>query len=159
MRKTLLLAAALVVAAACGEPAPDISIPARPDGDHVADTAGILDEEALEERLRTVAEDGHDIVALTYETQQAGCGEAYRAAREFVRTWKADIALVAVAQPGDFTSDDEARERCVGVEPLESRAVPGDLREQIAEQLVPAKTADNDWDGAFAVAVDALVEQ
>lgn len=153
------LAVVALVLAACGEPPVDVEIPQR-DGDaHVLDNAGVLDEQALDERLRAAAADGTDIVALTYETEQASCGEAFRAAREFVRAWEADIALVAVAEPGDFTSDDPARERCLGVQPLQDRAVPADLREQIAEELVPPKAADNDWDSAFAVAVDALTKQ
>jgi uncharacterized membrane protein YgcG len=157
MRKVVLVLA--LALGACGEPAVDIEIPQRPDGEYVLDSAGILDEAALEQRLAKVADAGTDIVALTYETEQASCGEAYRAARQFVRTWNADIALVAVAHPGDFASDDEqSRERCLGVQPLEDRAVPGDLRERIAEELIPPLTADNDWDAAFEVAVDALAK-
>jgi hypothetical protein len=158
MRKVFVLLA--LVLSACGEPEVDIEIPQRDDGDYVFDDAGILDEEALEDRLAELDESGPEIVALTYETEQASCGEAYRAARQFVRGWNADIALVAVARPGDFASDDKGtRERCLGVQPLDDRAVSGDLREQIAEELVPPITADNDWDAAFESAVDALAEQ
>ena len=157
MRKALLVFA--VVLAACGEPAVDVELADREPGQHVDDQAGILDADALQERLAEAEQDGLDIVALTYESEQANCGEAYRAAREFVRTWEADVALVAVAEPGDFTATEQTRQRCLGVQPLDDRGVPGDLRERIAEELVPPKAADNDWDGAFAVAVDALVEQ
>lgn len=157
MRSWLLIGVALLVS--CGEPPVDVSFPEREADQHVLDQAGILDADALESRLAEVAADGSDIVALTYETEQASCGEAFRAAREFVRTWDADIALVAVARPGDFTSDDEQRQRCLGVQPLDDRAIPGSLRERIAEELVPPKAAANDWDAAFEVAVDALVEQ
>lgn len=157
MRSWLLLGIVLVVS--CGEPPVDVSFPEREAEQHVLDQAGILDADALEARLAEVAGEGLDIVALTYETQQASCGEAFRAAREFVRTWDADIALVAVARPGDFGSTDEQRQRCLGVQPLDDRAIPGALRERIAEELVPPKASANDWDAAFDVAVDALVEQ
>lgn len=160
-RHALAVAAALL-AAACGEPAPDVDIPARPDAGHVADQAAVLapDERAdLEQRLTDIAADGPDIVALTYETEAANCGEAYRAARRFVDTWDADIALVAVAAPGDFTSTETARKRCLGVQPRDERAVPGSLREEIAETLIPPEAADNDWYGAFVVAADALADQ
>ncbi len=157
--RNVLAAVVLVLLVACGEPPVDVAVPEREQGQHVLDNAGILDEARLEARLADVASGGPDIVALTYETEQASCGEAFRAAREFVRTWNADVAVVAVARPGDFTSDDQGRERCVGVQPLQDRAVPGSLRERIAEELVPPKASANDWDGAFEVAVDALVQQ
>ena len=150
---------ALIVLAACGEPPIDVAIPAREGTQRVADLAGILDAAALEKVLAEAAQDGTDIVALTYETEQAGCGEAYRAAQEFVARWAANVALVAVAQPGDFASTEETRERCFGLQPGPGGDLPGDLRERIAEQLVPAETADNDWDSAFAVAVDALMDR
>ena len=157
MRSWLLIGVVLLVS--CGEPPVDVTIPERDADQHVLDRADILDVDALEARLADVAADGTDVVALTYETEQASCGEAFRAARQFVRRWDADVALVAVARPGDFASKDEQRQRCLGVQPLDDRAVPGALRERIAEELVPPKAAANDWDGAFGVAVDALVEQ
>jgi hypothetical protein len=160
MRKAVAACAvAMLALVGCGEPAIDVEIPQRPGSQRVADLAGILDAEALEAKLAGAAEDGTDIVALTYETEQAGCGEAYRAAQEFVQKWAANVALVAVAQPGDFGSDEEGRVRCFGLQPGGGVDVPGGLRERIAEDLVPAETADNDWDGAFAVAVDALMDQ
>lgn len=160
MRRTVQVCAVLlVVLAGCGEPPIDVDLPQRAGGEHVADLAGILDAQALDARLAAAAQDGTDIVALTYESEHAGCGEAYRAAQEFVAAWDADVALVAVAQPGDFTSEDDGRERCFGLQPLAEGDVPGGLRERIAEQLVPAETADNDWDGAFAIAVDTLMDQ
>lgn len=154
--------AAVCVVAACGEPAPDVDLPARSGDAHVADEAGVFDAQErgdLEERLSEIAVDGPDVVALTYETDQANCGEAYRAAKRFVQAWDADIALVAVAAPGDFDSTEDTRKRCLGVQPRDERAVPGGLREEIAETLVPPKAADNDWYGAFVVAADALAEQ
>lgn len=150
---------ALVVLTGCGEPAIDVELPQRAGKERVADLAGILDAESLEEVLAEAAAEGTDIVALTYETEQAGCGEAYRAAQAFVAKWAASVALVAVAEPGDFTSTDDARVRCFGLQPGAGTEISGGLRERIAEQLVPAETADNDWDGAFAVAVDALMLQ
>ena len=156
-----VLAAALFVAA-CGEPAPDIALPERSGDAHVADEAGVFDAQQrsdLEDHLAQIAAGGLDIAALTYETEQANCGEAYRAAKRFVQAWDADVALVAVAAPGDFDATEEARKRCLGVQPRDERAIPGALREQIAETLVPPKAADNDWYGAFVVAADALASQ
>lgn len=158
MRRWLLLAGLLALGA-CGEPATDVTIPERNPGQHVLDQAGILDTEALERRLAKAEDKGVDIVALTYETSSANCGEAFRAAREFVQTWQADVALIAVARRGDFTSDDPKRQRCVGVQPVDTRAVSGALRERIAEELIPPKALANDWTGAFTVAADALVRQ
>jgi hypothetical protein len=125
----------------------------------VADLAGILDSDALEGQLAQLDKGGRDIVALTYETPQASCGEAFRAARKFVVEWDADIAVVAVARPGDFTATAQERQRCLGVQPRDDRAVGADLRERIAEELVPPLTAHNDWDGAFTAAVEALEAQ
>lgn len=157
--RSVAAAVFVVVLAACGEPAVDVTLPERSDAGHVADLAEVLEPEQrseLEGRLGEIATDGPDIVALTYTTEQANCGEAYRAARRFVEEWEADIALVAVAEPGDFTSTSADRRRCLGVQPRDDRAVPGDLRERIAETLVPPKAADNDWFGAFSVAAEAL---
>jgi hypothetical protein len=158
MRSCLVIAALLITA--CGEPAVGVDLPEREGGQHAADLAQILDVDQLEQSLtQAEAAEGLDIVALTYETEEASCGEAVRPAREFVRSWDADIAVVAVARPGDFTSDAEQRQRCLGVQPLDDRAVPGSVREEIAEELVPPRSRVNDWDGAFAVAVETLVEQ
>lgn len=162
MRSALLGVVLALLTAACGEPAPDISLPPREGDSRIADEAGVLsaaEREQLQARLDEVAADGQDIVALTYETEQANCGEAYRAAKQFVERWEADVALVAVAAPGDFASTESTRQRCLGVQPRDDRAVPGGLREEIAEVLVPPKAADNDWYGAFSVAVDALASQ
>jgi hypothetical protein len=158
MRSTLLLllAAALV---ACGEPEPDLTLPDRPEGEHVLDEAGVLDKGQLHDRLSQLSSDGLDIIALTFETDQAGCGEAFRAAGLFVQRWSADIAVVAVAKPGDFTSTEDSRVRCLGVQPRDTRAVPADVREEIAEELVPPLAAENDWTGAFTVAIDRLAVQ
>ncbi len=154
--------AAAVVAAAllagCGEPAVDLDLPAREPGQQVLDLAGILDAGAVGERLDALRAHGLDVVAVTYETAQSSCGEAFRAGGELVEAWDADVALVAVAAPGDFTATGDDRERCLGVRPRDDRAVPGDLRERIAEQIVPPLAAGNDWAGAFVAAADALAE-
>lgn len=162
MRRWAAVVAAALLVAACGEPPISVDLPQRDDGQHVADLAGVFDDTQardLQGRLRAAAADGTDIVALTYEAEGATCGEAYRAATQFVRAWEADIALVAVARPGDFTATAQQRRRCLGVQPRDDRAVPGDLREQIAEEIVPPLTQDNDWNGAFVAAVEALTGQ
>ncbi len=152
----VVAAAALI---ACGEPPIDVTIPAREDGAQIADLAGVLDREALQPRLAPAGEADLDIVALTYETQQASCGEAYRAATEFVDAWDADVAIVAVARPGDFSSTAENRQRCVGIQPRDPRGVSADLRERIAEEIVPPIAADNDWTGVFSAAAEAVRSQ
>ncbi|MEE8602275.1 TPM domain-containing protein [Euzebya tangerina] len=156
--RTIWLAAALaVLVAGCGEPPVDVSILDR--SGYVQDQADVLDQSALESRLADIGERGLDIVVLTYETEQANCGEAFRAGLEFVQAWEADVALVAVARPGDFTSTEEDRERCLGVRPVDDFAVSAGLREEIAEDLVPPIAADNNWDEAFEVAIDRLAEE
>lgn len=144
---------------ACGEPAVDVDLPARQGDQRVADLAGILDAPALQDRLAELADDGLEVVALTYETDQANCGEAFRAGLEFATAWDADVALVAVARPGDFTSTAEDRERCLGLRPVDDFAVGRGTREEIAEVLVPPLAAENRWDEAFGVAADTLDEQ
>lgn len=145
----VLLAAALL--AGC-EPAVDLEIPAREPGQVVLDEAGILDGE-VERRLRAL---DRDVVALTYESEQAGRGEANRAGRLLLEEWDADIVLVAVARPGDFASAAEDRERFFGLEAADSYDVPRGLREQIVESLVPPVAGDNDWAAAFTIAADEL---
>lgn len=157
MRRLLVVLGLVVVVTGCGEPVIDVAIPDR-DG-HVADLAGILDSAALDERLTAIEAEGLDVVALTYTTEQANCGEAFRAGLEFATAWEADVALVAVARPGEFEATDDDRERCLGLRPVDEFAVPGGLREEIAEELVPPIAADNDWDGAFRVAADRLAQE
>lgn len=154
-------AAATVLLVACGEPAVGVEMPERPAGEHVADLAHVFGGRAheLNTRLVQIASDGPEIVALTYETDEATCGEAYRAARQFVEEWDADVAIVAVAAPGDFGSTADDRRRCVGVQPRDERAVPGGLREEIAEEIVPPEAADNEWTDAFLAAAEALAQQ
>ncbi|MPZ72949.1 MAG: hypothetical protein GEU74_06905 [Nitriliruptorales bacterium] len=162
MRSGVLVAGVVcAVLVGCGEPPVAVDMPQRRDDRHVADLAQALGEhtEDLDTRLRRMGAAGRDIVALTYETAEASCGEAYRAANEFVRVWEADIAIVAVARPGDFRSTESDRRRCLGVQPRDERAVPAAVREQIAEQIVPPLAADNQWHEAFVAAAEALAEQ
>lgn len=149
MRRAMA-AGALLGLLACGEPAPDVTIPAREPDQQVLDLAGILSDDLALDGA------GLDVVVLTYETQQAGCGEAFRAGRQLVDAWQADVAVVAVAQPGDFAATGADRERCLGVQPRDDQLVGRGLREQIAEQIVPPLAAANNWDGAVRAAVDAL---
>jgi hypothetical protein len=141
---------------ACGEPAVDLVVPPRTGGQHVADLAGILDDGELATELDALRAAGVDVVALTFETPQASCGEAHRAGGALLDAWDADVAIVAVAAPGDFTSTGDPRTRCVGIRPRQTGIVPGGVREEIAEQVVPPLAADNDWDGAFRAAVDRI---
>lgn len=162
LRRALPAALAVAALTGCtGEPAVDVEIPARADGQQVADLAGILDGPgglALLDRLNLLGGTGLDVVVLTYETEQASCGEAFRAGGEFVQAWDADVAVVAVARPGDFTSTDEtSRERCLGVRPADERAL-SEVREEIAEEIVPPIAATNDWPAAFVAAVDRIAE-
>jgi len=156
VRRTLVAAVALAVLVACGEPPVDIEIPAREQGQHVLDRAAILDDEVAA-RLRDIAErQGLDIVALTYETHAASCGEAFRAGGAFVRRWEGDIAIVSVAEPGGFTRPAGDREACFGVQPLDDFAVPASVREEIVEGLTPPLTRENRWSEAFLIAADRL---
>lgn len=149
-------AVALAFVAGC-EPAVDLTVPPRAPGQVTLDKADILDA-GIDRRLRAFTEDGFDVVALTYESDQAGRGEANRAGRLLLGEWNADIVLIAVAQPGDFASADPERERFFGLEAADSYDVPRGLREQITETLVPPIASENEWTEAFAVALDELRE-
>lgn len=158
MRRLVAVAALALALTAC-EPAVDLTIPERQPGQVLLDQAGILDER-VEQRLRAAGEGGRDIVALTYETEQAGRGEANRAGRRLLDEWDADLALVAVARPGDFTSTDaDRRERVFGLEAVDAYDVPRGLREEIVETLVPPIARENDWPAVFLLAVDRLEDQ
>lgn len=160
-RHALAALVAATVVTACGEPAVDLDVPAR-DEARVLDVADLLDGAALTERLEALtARTGLDSVAVAYETDQASAGEARRAGQLVAEEWDADLVLVAVAEPGDFASlatepGPDQRRRFFGVEPADTFAVPGSLREDVAEVLVPPIAARNDWDAAFAAAVDGL---
>lgn len=160
-RVVLALVAATLVLTACGEPDVDLELPPRETGQHVLDTAGILSgtESGTEvaERLADLAEAGLDLVAVTYETPQASLGENRRAGSLVVEEWGADIALVAVAVPGDFASTDaDSRRRFFGLEPADTFAVPGGLRERIAEERAPPLAEANDWPAVFTMAIDEI---
>lgn len=153
------LAAVLVMTAAlagCGEPEVQLDLPARAGGAAVADLAGVLGPEVAS-RLEQLREDtGYDVVAVTFESERASLGEAHRAGDLALDVWGADIALTAVAFPGHFTEDDpDARRRYFGIE-ADRFTVTRDLRERIVDEAVPARTAGNDWTGAFLAAVDEL---
>lgn len=155
MRSAFAVVLAALLLAAC-EPAVDVAIPEREPGQVLLDQAGILDER-VEQRLRAFGEQGRDVVALTYETEQVTRGEASRAGRELVEAWGADVALVAVSRPGDFASTDTStRERVFGLEAADAYDISRDLREQIVETLVPPVAGENDWPGVFLLALDRL---
>ncbi|HVL99595.1 MAG TPA: hypothetical protein VM324_09925 [Egibacteraceae bacterium] len=158
-----LVAAALAVAVAatgCGEPAVDLDVPDRRAGQHVLDTVGLLDGTDVAAQLAALAEEGLDVVAVVYETPQAGLGEGRRAGQLVVREWEADVALVAVAAPGDFTSGDtQARRRFFGLEPADAFAVPRGLRERVAEQRAPPLAEANDWPGVFTMAIEEIARE
>lgn len=161
MGRALLALLVAVALMACGEPEPDLTLPERAPGQQILDQAGVLDKGQLHDRLSQIhQQEDYDIVALTFETEQANCGEAFRAGSLFVARWDADVAIVAVAEPGDFTSEDETRVRCLGVQPRGAPGAPeGSALERIAEEIVPPYAAENDWTGAFTAAVDELMSQ
>lgn len=148
---TLLLTAALLLTA-CGEPPLAISLPPR-DG-QVADLAGILDLDVVTAALEAHGADGVDIVVLTYTTADANCGEAFRAGQQLVEAWDADVAMVAVAAPGDFA--DPEGERCAGVQPRDDFAVGRGTREEITEVLWPPLIDANEWTEVVLVGADEL---
>jgi len=151
----------LALAGGCGEPPVDFALPQRAEGQVLLDDAGILSEQ-VEQGLRAASEYGVDVVGLTYETEQANRGEANRAGQRVIADWDADVVLVAVARPGDFAStlddreDPADRRRAFGLEAADPYAVPRDVRERIAEVVVPEHAQDNDWDAAFLAALDEL---
>lgn len=157
MRRVVVLVVATLALAGCGEPDVDLELPAREAGQQVLDTAGILSGSEVAERLSELAEAGLDVVAVTYETPQASLGENRRAGSLVVEEWGADIALVAVAVPGDFSSTDaDSRRRFFGLEPADTFAVPGGLRERIAEERAPPLAEANDWAAVFTMAIDEI---
>lgn len=153
---TVVVVLLAVVAAACGEQEPDIDVPAREQGQVVLDLADVLDDE-VDRALR--AFEDTDVVAITYETPQANAGEAFRAGQRVLEEWDADVVLVAVAEPGDFTSETDDRRRFFGATPADVRAVSADLREELADVVVPVHTVDNEWSTAFVAAAERLAEE
>lgn len=157
MRRAALAVLAATMLAACGEPAVDLEVPAREPGQHVLDTAGLLDGTDVQARLAALADAGLDVVAVTAETPQASLGETRRAGQLVLEEWDADIALVALAAPGDFDSTDtESRRRFFGLEAADAFSVPRGLRERIAEERAPPLAEGNDWPGVFSMAIDEI---
>lgn len=157
MRRAVTAALGLaLLLAGCGEEDPDLDLGERGDEQVIADQAGILDA-SVEDALRGIED--WDVVAVAYETPQANAGEAHRAGEAVVEAWDADVALVSVAAPGDFTSTEDDRRRFFGATPADVRAVPGGLREELAEEVVPPHAADNDWPAAFVAAAERLGEE
>ncbi len=157
-RATSVLVVALLslMSVACGEEEPDLSVPDREEGQVVLDEVGLLDE-AVADALTSV--DGYDVVAVVYETSQANAGEAHRAGGLVLDAWDADIALVAVAVPGDFESTEEDRRRFAGIRPDDPRAVPGSVIDAINDEILPVYASDNDWHGAFVSSAELLAEE
>ena len=153
-----VVAVALGVALLARDPEPDLEVPPREPGQVSADLAGVLDDR-VDDALATLADDGWDAVALTFESPAANQGEAQRGGRALLEAWDADVVLVAVAVPGDFTSDAQGRRRFFGVEAPSAFAVPGDVREEITDVVVPPYAAENDWAGAFAAGARHLADE
>jgi hypothetical protein len=150
------VAVLVLVVTGCGEPGTDLDVPPRAQSQQVLDEVGVLAGSDLDIRLAELAADGHDVVALAFESPEATLGHADRSARRLLEAWEADVVLVAVARPGDFTSDDEQRRRFFGVVPRDRFLVSGDTRERIAEELAPPLAAANDWPQVFTVALDEV---
>jgi hypothetical protein len=152
----LVVALLLVLAVGCGEPEVDLDVPPRGPDQHLLDEVGILDA-AIEVRLREVSErSGLDVVALTFEDERTTLGQADRGGRLLLREWDADVVLVAVAMPGDFTSVEADRSRFFGVYATDRFDVSRDLRERIIFERVQLLAAENDWAAAFSAALDEL---
>lgn len=154
-----LLALATLGLAACGEPPVPLEVPERRFDQVVLDTAGIVDtDDALLRALGDLRHHGWDPVLVTFEAEGANMGMADRAGRKVIDAWGADLAIVAVAEPGDFTSSEPDRERFFGLFARDVRDVPRHLRERIVEQEIPPIARTNDWTRAFTVAVAALAD-
>lgn len=157
MPRRLAALLALCALTACAEPVVDLDVPDREAGQHVLDRAGLLNGTDVPDRLAQLAEAGLDVVAVTYETDQASLGEGSRAGQLVVAEWDADVALVAVAAPGDFTNPDpDTRDRFFGLESADRYALSRSLRERIAEERAPPLAARNDWPAVFSMAIDEL---
>jgi hypothetical protein len=149
----LLLALAL---AACGEPEVDLDVPPRGADQHLLDVPGVVGA-GVEERLREVSEaTGLDVVGLAFEDERTSLGQADRGGRLLLREWDADVVLVAVARPGDFTSDEADRSRFFGVYATDRFDVSRGLRERIIFERVQLLAAENEWGAAFLAALDEL---
>ncbi len=152
-----VLAVAVLVVVSARDPEPDLDPPVRAEGQVVADLAGVLGDEVQAE-LQDLADAGWDVVALTYETEQANQGEAQRGGLRLLEAWDADVVLVAVARPGHFQRTDAERRRFFGVAVPDAFVIPGSLREEVTEQVIPPYAADNEWPEGFVAAAEALAE-
>lgn len=161
MRKRLAaLLAGLALVTACGEPAVPLQVPERSFDQVLLDNAGILAEDyrGLEVALGELRHQGWDPVLVTFEAEGANMGMADRAGRKVIDAWGADLAIVAVAEPGDFDSEAQDRKRFFGLFARNVREIPRGLRERVVEQLIPPIAGRNDWTEAFRVAVTELAE-
>jgi hypothetical protein len=156
MARALLLLAVVGLLAGCGEPPVDLDVPRRGPDQHVVDEAGILDA-SVEERLAELSEtSGYDVVAVAFTDERSSLGQADRGGRMVLREWGADIVLVAVARPDDFTSVEPERNRFFGVFAADRFDVSRDLRERIIFDAVQLLAAENEWVQAFHAAIAEL---
>ena len=154
------LAALALGSAACGEPPVPLEVPARALGQSMLDLADVIDEDdaALIAALGELRDLGWDPVLVAFAADAANMGMADRAGRKVLDAWDADLALVAVAEPGHFTRQDIDRARFFGLFARDVREVPRGVRERVVEELVPPVAARNDWTAAFALALRELAE-
>jgi len=146
--------------AACGEPAVDLAVPERAEGQRLFDEVGALDEGTVSGALDDAAAvSGLDVVGLVFEDDDVSAGQADRGGRELLDAWGGDVVLVAVAAPGDFTSDDEDRERFFGVYGSDRFEIPRSLREDIIDNYMTPLAAENAWTEGFQAAAEALADQ
>ena len=150
------LSLALGTAACSGEPPVPLEVPQRGANQVFLDRAGILDEGQLAPLVNEFRHRGWDPVLVTFETEDASLGMADRAGRKVIEAWGADLAIVAVAAPGDFDSDAPDRRRYFGLFARNVRDIPRAARERIVEELIPPIAAANRWDDVFATAVREL---
>jgi hypothetical protein len=157
MRDVVALVLLLCLAStACGEPPVAFDPPPRGPGQQLLDDAQILDA-AIEERLREVSTaTGSDVVGLTFTDERTSMGQADRGGKLLLDAWDADVVLVAVAAPGDFTSVEPDRRRFFGVFAADRFSVSRDLRERIIFDRVQLLAAENEWIPAFSAALDEL---
>lgn len=147
----------VMLIAACGEPAVDVDIPDRGEGQRLFDEPGVVDEAAVADALdQASADSGLDVVGMVFEDDHINAGQADRGGRELLDAWDADVVLVAVAAPGDFDSADDERERFFGVYASDRFEIPRSLREEIIDEYMTPYAQDNAWTEGFVTSADAL---
>lgn len=158
-RIAAVLALALMLAA-CGEPPVPLEVPERGFSQAVLDVAGIVDEDerAFQQALGAVRRLGWDPVVIAFEAEGASMGMADRAGRKVLDAWGADLALVAVAEPGHFDRSAAQRKRYFGLFARDVREVPRGVRERIVEEVVPPIAGRNAWTAAYTAALRALAD-